>query len=60
MSALSTHRCIRVDLKGYGQSEKKAGDCRHEGAAEQLYAMLQLFSVYKFILVTPRSRHCAG
>jgi pimeloyl-ACP methyl ester carboxylesterase len=53
MSALSTtHRCVGVDLKGYGQSEKRAGDYRHEGAAEQLYAMLQLIGVHKFNLVT--------
>ena len=32
--------CISVDLKGYGQSEKAAGDYRHEGVAAQLYAML--------------------
>jgi len=53
MSALSkSHRCIAVDLKGYGQSEKKGGDYRHEGAAEQLFAMLQQISVHRFNLVT--------
>ena len=31
MAALaSTHRCIAVDLKGYGQSDKRPGDYRHE------------------------------
>jgi pimeloyl-ACP methyl ester carboxylesterase len=53
MATLSTtHRCIGIDLKGYGQSEKRAGDYRHEGAAEQMYAMLQLIGVHKFNLVT--------
>ena len=53
MSALSTtHRCIAVDLKGYGQSEKKAGDYRHEGAAEQLYVMLKQIGITKFNLAT--------
>lgn len=53
MSALSaTHRCIAVDLKGYGQSDTKAGDYRHEGAAEQLWAMLQQIGVHEFNLVT--------
>ena len=32
MSALSsTHHCVAVDLKGYGQSEKGPGDYRHDG-----------------------------
>jgi len=47
-----THRCIGVDLKGYGQSEKGAGDYRHEGVAEQLYDMLQIIGVKTFNLVT--------
>jgi pimeloyl-ACP methyl ester carboxylesterase len=53
MATLSTiHRCIGINLKGYGQSEKRAGDYRHEGAAEQMYAMLQLTGVHKFNLTT--------
>ena len=53
MSALSeTHHCIAVDLKGYGQSEKRAGDYRHEGAADQLYAMLQQIGIIRFNVVT--------
>jgi pimeloyl-ACP methyl ester carboxylesterase len=55
MAALAkTHRCIAPDLKGYGQSEKKPGDYRHEGAADQLYAMLEKIGVaaLKFNLVT--------
>lgn len=53
MAALSnTHRCIAVDLKGYGQSEKAPGDYRHEGAGEQLYTMLQQIGINKFNLAT--------
>ena len=53
MSELSqTHRCIGVDLKGYGQSEKGLGDYRHEGAAEKLFVMLQQIGVNKFNLMT--------
>ncbi|KAL2784553.1 Alpha/Beta hydrolase protein [Aspergillus keveii] len=47
----SSYRCIAVDLKGYGQSEKSAGDYRHEGAAEELYTMLQQIGVTKFNIV---------
>lgn len=53
MAALArTHRCIGIDLKGYGQSEKAAGDYTHEGASEQLYAMLQQIGVDRFNLVS--------
>src|SRR5271156_3257167 len=53
MAALSTtHRCIAIDLKGYGQSEKLPGDYRHEGVAEQLFVMLQTIGVTRFNLVT--------
>ncbi len=53
MASLSKqYRCIGVDLKGYGQSEKSAGDYRHEGASEQLYDMLKLIGLEKYNLVT--------
>jgi pimeloyl-ACP methyl ester carboxylesterase len=53
MARLSaSFRCIAVDLKGYGQSEKSTGDYRHEGASEQLFAMLQLLGIGRFNLVT--------
>lgn len=53
MAALAkTYRCVGVDLKGYGQSEKEAGDYRHEGAAEQLYDMLQQIGIKRFNIVT--------
>ena len=54
MAALShTHHCIAVDLKGYGQSETGPGDYRHEGAAEQMFAMLtKVVGLRTFNLVT--------
>ncbi|MGO2110953.1 MAG: alpha/beta fold hydrolase, partial [Pseudoclavibacter sp.] len=53
MAALSdTNRCIGIDLKGYGQSEKSPGDYRHEGAAEQLVLALDAIGVDRFNLVT--------
>jgi pimeloyl-ACP methyl ester carboxylesterase len=53
MAALSkTHRCIAVDLKGYGQSEKEAGDYTHAGAAEQMFTMLDQIGLKTFNLVT--------
>lgn len=53
MAALSkTYRCVGVDLKGYGQSEKGTGDYRHEGVAEQLYEMLQQIGIKRFNVVT--------
>jgi pimeloyl-ACP methyl ester carboxylesterase len=53
MAALSTnHRCIAVDLKGYGQSEKGYGDYRHEAAADQLVGALDLAGIDTFNLVT--------
>ena len=53
MATLSkTHRCIGVDLKGYGQSEKGAGDYRHSGAGEQLLVMLKQIGLDKFNVVT--------
>jgi pimeloyl-ACP methyl ester carboxylesterase len=53
MAALSEeHRCIGIDLKGYGQSEKAPGDYRHEAAAEQLFLALNAMGVNRFTLVT--------
>ena len=55
MAALAKeYRCIAPDLKGYGQSEKKAGDYRHEGAADNLYAMFEKIGITatKFNVVT--------
>ncbi|WP_435156103.1 alpha/beta fold hydrolase [Amycolatopsis sacchari] len=53
MAALSdSYRCIAVDLKGYGQSEKGRGDYRQAGAAEQLVALLDTLGLDRFTLVT--------
>ena len=53
IAALSkTHRVIAVDLKGYGQSEKRPGDYRHEGVAQQLLALLDVIGIDSFNLVT--------
>jgi pimeloyl-ACP methyl ester carboxylesterase len=52
MSALSgDYRCVAVDLKGYGQSDKKAGNFTHEACSEQLYGLLQQIGVKQFYLV---------
>ncbi|KAK5731923.1 hypothetical protein LTR17_010998 [Elasticomyces elasticus] len=48
----STHHCVSVDLKGYGQSSKAAGSFVHETVAEQLYTMLLQISIKKFFLIT--------
>ena len=53
MAALSgSFRCIAVDLKGYGQSEKGRGDYRQAGAAEQLVALFDALGLDRFALVT--------
>ena len=53
MTALAaTHRVIAPDLKGYGQSDKRTGDYRQEGVAEQLLAMLDALGLDRFNLVT--------
>ncbi|WP_432049114.1 alpha/beta fold hydrolase [Streptomyces asiaticus] len=53
MAALAdSYRCVAIDLKGYGQSEKGRGDYRHSGAAGQLVALLDAIGVDRFTLVT--------
>jgi pimeloyl-ACP methyl ester carboxylesterase len=53
MAALAkNYRCIGIDLKGYGQSEKSPGDYRHEEASEQLLGALDMAGVDRFNLVT--------
>jgi pimeloyl-ACP methyl ester carboxylesterase len=53
MAALSSeYRCVGIDLKGYGQSEKAPGDYRHEGAAEQLVRALDAIGIDRFNLIT--------
>ena len=48
----SDYRCLAVDLKGYGQSEKGTGDYRQEGVALQLEALLDRLRIERFSLVT--------
>lgn len=51
-SLADRYRCIAVDLKGYGQSDKGAGDYRHEGAAAQLVSLLDVIGLDKFNIVS--------
>lgn len=44
--------CLAVDLKGYGQSDKRTGDFRQRGVAEQLGALLDTLGVGRYALVT--------
>jgi pimeloyl-ACP methyl ester carboxylesterase len=46
------YHCIAVDLKGYGQSDKRTGDYRQQGVATQLLALLDTIGVSRFALVT--------
>lgn len=46
------YHCIGVDLKGYGQSDKKGGNYQHEAVSEQLWAMLQQIGVKQFNVIT--------
>lgn len=53
LEALSDqYHCIAVDLKGYGQSDKRTGDYRQSGVAAQLEALLDQVGVGRFALVT--------
>ena len=53
MVALSKdYYCIAIDLKGYGQSTKQAGQYQHEGVSEQMYAMLKQIGLDKFYFAT--------
>jgi pimeloyl-ACP methyl ester carboxylesterase len=45
-------RCVAVDLKGYGQSDKRTGDYRQAGVAAQLEALLDVLGIGEFSLVT--------
>jgi hypothetical protein len=46
------HRSIAPDLKGYDQSDKRPGDYRHEGVADQLFGMLKKIGLTTFKLIT--------
>ncbi|MGW1169355.1 alpha/beta fold hydrolase [Streptomyces sp. NPDC002550] len=47
-----TYRCLAIDLRGYGQSDKRTGDYRQEGVAIQLQALLDQLGVDRFSLIT--------
>jgi pimeloyl-ACP methyl ester carboxylesterase len=63
MEALgSAYRCVAIDLKGYGQSDKRTGDYRQEGVARQLLALLDELGIDQFSIVahdrgTPPADH---
>jgi pimeloyl-ACP methyl ester carboxylesterase len=46
------YHCVAVDLKGYGQSDKRTGDYRQQGVAAQLLALLDTIGISEFALVT--------
>jgi pimeloyl-ACP methyl ester carboxylesterase len=46
------YHCVAVDLKGYGQSDKRTGDYRQQGVATQLAALLDTAGIADFALVT--------
>jgi pimeloyl-ACP methyl ester carboxylesterase len=53
LEALSDrYHCVAIDLKGYGQSDKRPGDYRQAGVAVQLEALLDEIGVGEFVLVT--------
>lgn len=53
MEALGdSHRCVAVDLKGYGQSDKRTGDYRQSGVATQLIALFDELGIDQFSLIT--------
>ncbi|MCV7196813.1 alpha/beta fold hydrolase [Mycobacterium angelicum] len=53
LEALSQrYHCLAIDLKGYGQSDKRSGDYRQAGVAEQLGALLDELRIGDFTLIT--------
>ncbi|PJE21705.1 MAG: alpha/beta hydrolase [Mycobacterium sp.] len=53
LEALSPrYHCLAIDLKGYGQSDKRSGDYRQAGVAEQLGALLDTLRIGEFTLIT--------
>jgi hypothetical protein len=57
-SLASQYHCLAIDLKGYGQSDKRTGDYRQAGVASQLLSLLDTLGVDEFALgtCTPKSR----
>lgn len=53
VSALcSDYRVLSLDLKGYGQSEKRSGDYRHVGVSDQLVGLLDVLGIETASFVT--------
>jgi pimeloyl-ACP methyl ester carboxylesterase len=46
------YHCLAVDLKGYGQSDKRTGDYRQAGVAVQLGALLDTLGIDRYIVIT--------
>ncbi len=46
------YHCLAIDLKGYGQSDKRSGDYRQAGVAAQLGALLDELRIGEFTLIT--------
>ncbi|MGV9799365.1 alpha/beta fold hydrolase [Mycobacterium sp. NPDC003449] len=46
------YHCLAVDLKGYGQSDKRTGDYRQSGVADQLGALLDTLGVGRYTVIT--------
>ncbi|MFI5507187.1 alpha/beta fold hydrolase [Mycobacterium sp. NPDC051804] len=51
-SLSDAYHCVAIDLKGYGQSDKRTGDYRQQGVADQLHALLNEIGIAEFALVT--------
>ena len=46
------YHCLAIDLKGYGQSDKRTGDYRQVGVAAQLGALLDTLDVGRYTVIT--------
>ncbi len=44
--------CIAPDLRGYGQSDKRSGDYRQEGVADQLRDLLKEIGIERAVFIT--------
>jgi pimeloyl-ACP methyl ester carboxylesterase len=45
------YRVIAVDLKGYGQSDKRPGDWRWKNCAEELLALLEVLGIDQVVII---------
>ena len=51
-SLVDRYHCLAIDLKGYGQSDKRTGDYRQPGVAAQLGTLLDTLGVDRYIVIT--------